>query len=72
MRLWKGDEASTTRDSGRGGAVVGGFVGGIDRGVGHVSVPMVEGAVVEFAVPVMFKDVLGAELVAEPEDAVRT
>src|SRR6266403_676919 len=72
MRLWKGDEATRTRDPGRGGAVVGGFVGGIDGGVGHTSVAMVKGAVVELAVPVVFVDVLGAELIPEAEDAVRT
>src|SRR6266404_859582 len=72
MRLWKGDEATRTRDPGRGGAVVGGFVGGIDGGVGHASVAMVEGAVVELAVSVVFVDVLGAELIPEAEDAVRT
>ena len=33
---------------------------------------MVKGAVVEFTVPAVFKDVLGAELITEPEDAVRT
>jgi len=33
---------------------------------------MVEGAVVELAVPAMFRDVRGAELVMEPKDAVRT
>ncbi len=32
---------------------------------------MVEGAVVKLAVPVVFKDVLGAELVPESEDAIR-
>ncbi len=32
---------------------------------------MVEGAVVEFAVPAMFEDVLGAKLISEMEDAVR-
>src|SRR6266404_8648736 len=72
MRLWKGDEATRTRDPGRGGAVVGGFVGGIDGGIGHASVAMVEGAVVELAVPAVFIDVLGAKLVSEAEDAVRT
>ncbi len=71
MWLWKGDEATRTRDPGRGGAVGGGFGRGIDRGVGHVSVPMVKGAVVEFAIPVVFEDVLGVELVSEPEDTVR-
>src|SRR6266478_8914924 len=71
MRLWKGDEATRTRDPGRGGAVGGGFSGGIDQGVGHVSVPMVKGAVVELAIPAVFKDVLGIELVLEPEDTVR-
>src|SRR6266446_4570765 len=71
MWLWKGDEATRTRDPGRGGTVGGGFSGGIDQGIGHVSVPMVKGAVVELAVPVVFKDVLGVELVPEPEDTVR-
>src|SRR6266478_6169237 len=71
MRLWKGDEATRTRDPGRGGTVGGGFSGGIDRGVGHVSVPMVKGAVVEFAKPAVLEDVLGVELVPEPEDTVR-
>ena len=33
---------------------------------------MVEGTVVELAIPVVFEDVLGAELVTEVEDAVRT
>ncbi len=33
---------------------------------------MVKGAIVELAVPVVFKDVLGAELIPEMEDAVRT
>jgi len=33
---------------------------------------VVEGAVVKLAVPAVFKDVLGAELVLETEDAVRT
>ncbi len=33
---------------------------------------MVKGTVVELAVPTVFKDVLGAELVSETEDAVRT
>ena len=32
---------------------------------------MVEGAVVEFAIPVVFKDVFGVELVPESEDTVR-
>jgi len=72
MRLQKGDEATRTRDPGRGDAVGGGFGGGIDRGIGHVSVPMVKGAIVELAVPVMLKDVLGVEFVSKPEDTVRT
>src|SRR6266478_5517053 len=72
MWLQKGDEATRTRDPGRGGAVVGGFVGGIDGGVGHVSVVMVKGAVVELAVPVVLEDVLGVELILETEDTVRT
>ena len=72
MQLRKGDEASMTRDPGRGGAVGGGLVGGINGGVGHASVAMVKGAVVELAVPAMFEDVFGAELIAETEDAVRT
>jgi len=59
LRLQKGDEATRTRDPGRGSAVVGGLVGGIDGGVGHTSVAMVEGAVVELAVPAVFVDVLG-------------
>jgi len=33
---------------------------------------MVKGAVVELAVPTMLKDMLGAELVPEVEDTVRT
>ncbi len=33
---------------------------------------MVEGAVVELAVPAVFEDVLGVELISEMEDAVRT
>ena len=33
---------------------------------------MVEGAVVELAMPAMFEDMLGAELIPEMEDAVRT
>ncbi len=33
---------------------------------------MVEGAVVELAIPAMFEDMLGAELIPEMEDAVRT
>ncbi len=32
---------------------------------------MVKGAVVELAIPAVFKDVLGVELVSESEDAVR-
>ena len=72
MWLWKGDEATRTRDSGRGGTVVGGLGGGIDGGIGHASVLVVKGAIVEFAVPVVFEDMLGAELVPEPENAVRT
>src|SRR6266478_384753 len=58
MQLWKGDEATRTRDPGRGGAVVGGLVGSIDGGVRHVSVAVMEGAVVK--------------LVSETEDTVRT
>ena len=72
MRLWKGDVATRTRDPGRGCAVVGGFIGGINGAGGHVSVAMVEGTVIELAVPAMFEDVFGAELIAETEDAVRT
>ncbi len=72
MRLRKGDEAIRTRDPGRGGTVVGGFGGGIDKGIGHVLVAMVEGAVVKLAIPAMFEDVLGIELVSESEDAIRT
>src|SRR6266481_3881039 len=72
MQLRKGDEASTTRDPGRGGAVGGGLVGGINGGVGHASVAMVKGAVVELAVPAVLGDVLGIELVSEAKDAVRT
>src|SRR6266403_5606159 len=71
MWLWKGDEATRTRDPGRGGAVVGGFGGGIDRSVGHASVVVVKGAVVKLAVPAVFKDVFGTELVLELEDTVR-
>ena len=71
MRLWKGDVASTTRDPGRGGAVVGGFIGSIDGGVRHVSVVVVKGAVVKLAVPVVLVDVLGVELVPKAEDTVR-
>ncbi len=70
MRLWKGDKATRTRDPGRGGTAVGGFVGGIDRGVRHASVAVVKGAVVELAVPVVFEDVFGVELVSEAEDTV--
>ena len=33
---------------------------------------MVEGAVVKLAVPAVFKDMRGAELIAEVKDAVRT
>ena len=58
MRLQKGDEATRTRDPGRGGTVVGGFGRGIDGGVGHASVGMVERAVAELAVPVVVEDVL--------------
>ncbi len=72
MRLRKGDEATRTRDPGRGGTVGGGLVGGINGGVGHASVAVVKGAVVQLAVPVVLGDVLGAELVAEAEDTVRT
>ncbi len=32
---------------------------------------MVEGTVVEFAVPAVFRDVRGAELILETEDAIR-
>src|SRR6266404_3336698 len=71
MRLWKGDEATRTRDPGRGGAVVGGFIGSIDGGVRHVSVVVVKGAVVKLAVPVVLVDVLGVELVPKAEDTVR-
>src|SRR6266404_3814415 len=72
MRVRKGDVATRTRDPGRGCAVIGGFVGGIDGTSGHVSVAVVKGAVVELAVPMVFEDVLGAELISEPENAVRT
>ncbi len=72
MQLWKGDEATRTRDPGRGGAVVGGLVGGIDGGVGHASVAMVKGAVVEFTVPAVFEDMFGVELILETEDTVST
>ena len=72
MQLWKGDEATRTRDPGRGGAVVGGLVGSIDGGVRHVSVAVMEGAVVKLAVPVVLVDVLGVKLVSETEDTVRT
>jgi len=71
LRLWKGDVATRTRDPGRGCAVVGGFVGGIDGAGGHVLIAVVKGAVVKLAIPAVFKDVLGAELVLESEDAVR-
>ena len=33
---------------------------------------MVKGAIVKLAIPAMFEDVFGAELIAETEDAVRT
>jgi len=71
VRLWKGDKATRTRDPGRGCAVVRGLVGGIDGAVGHASVAVVKGAVVEFTVPAMFEDMFRAELVPEAEDAVR-
>ncbi len=71
MWLWKGDEATRTRDPGRGGAVVGGLVGSIDGDVGHVSVAVVKGAVVELAIPAVLIDMLGVKLVLEMEDTVR-
>ena len=71
MRVRKGDVATRTRDPGRGCAVGGGFVGGIDGAGGHVSVAVVEGTVVELAVPAVFEDVLRTELVLEAEDAIR-
>src|SRR6266446_4012755 len=71
MRLWKGDVATRTRDSGRGCAVVRGFVAGIVGTGGHVSIAVVKGAVVELAVPAVFEDVFGTELISETEDAVR-
>jgi len=72
MQLWKGDEATRTRDPGRGGTVGRGFGRGIDQGVGHASVPVVKGAVVELAVPAVLRDMCGAEFVSEAEDTVRT
>jgi len=72
VRLWKGDVATRTRDPGRGRAVIGGFVRGINGAGGHVSVAMVKGAVVKLAVPAVFKDVCGAELIAEAKDTVGT
>src|SRR6266404_6812876 len=71
MQLWKGDVATRTRDSGRGCAVVRGFVAGIVGTGGHVSIAVVKGAVVELAVPAVFEDVFGTELISETEDAVR-
>ncbi len=71
MWLWKGNVATRTRDPGRGCAVVGGFVGGINGAGGHVSVAMVEGTVIKLAVPAVFEDVRGAELIAEAKDTVR-
>src|SRR6266478_5121373 len=70
MWLQKGDEATRTRDPGRGAAVVGGFVGGIDGGIRHASVVMVKGAVVKFTIPAVFEDVFGVKLISEAEDAV--
>ncbi len=72
MWLWKGDIATRTRDPGRGGAVGGGFIGGINGATGHGSIAVVEGAIVEFAIPVVLEDVCGTELVPESENAVRT
>jgi len=72
MRLQKGDEATRTRDPGRGGTVVGGFGRGIDGGVGHASVSVVKGAVVKLAIPAVLGDMHGTELVSEAEDTVRT
>src|SRR6266436_8449138 len=72
MRVRKGDVATRTRDPGRGCAVGGGFVGGIDGAGGHVSVAVVEGTVVELAKPAVLEDVLGVELIPEVEDTVRT
>ncbi len=71
MQLQKGDEATRTRDPGRGGAVGGGFGRGIDGGVGHASVLVVKGAVVELAVPAVLGDMRGTEFVSEAEDAIR-
>jgi len=71
MQLWKGDVATRTRDSGRGCAVVRGFVAGIVGTGGHVSIAVVKGAVVELAVPAVFEDVFGTELISETEDAIR-
>jgi len=72
LRLWKGDVATRTRDPGRGCAIGGGFIGGIDGAGGHASVAMVKGAIVELAVPTVFSNVRGTELVPESENAVRT
>jgi len=68
-QLWKGDIASTTRDSGRGCTVGGGLVRGIDGSIGHASVGVVEWAIAKLAVPVMVEDVFGVKLVMEAEDA---
>ncbi len=72
MQLWKGDIATRTKDPGRGGAVGGGFIGGVNGATGHGSIVVVEGAIVEFAIPAVLEDVCGAELVLESENAVRT
>jgi len=72
LRLWKGDIATRTRDPGRGCAIGGGFIGGVDGASGHASVVMVKGAIVELAEPTVFGDVRGTELVPESENAVRT
>jgi len=71
LRLWKGDIATRTRDPGRGCAVGGGLIGGVDGASGHASVAVVKGAVVELAVPMVFGNVRGAELVPELENAIR-
>jgi len=69
--LRKGDVATRTRDPGRGCAVGGGFIEGIDGTGRHASVTVVKGAVVELAIPAVFEDVLGAKLISEVEDTVR-
>ena len=47
-----------------------GFGRGIARVIRHSLVGVVKGAVVEFTVPAMVKDVFGVKLIAETEDAV--